>query len=120
MASAKGLGISSSASRALAAATTPSPSPFRWRLLVLRTAAEPRRRIAVAHMRCGFDEFEEAPAEEAQILVFAALTRSCERLLVSTETVEQDRGVNLLTPTRRPSPLAAVRGGRLDQATASP
>ncbi len=49
-------------------------------------------RFPVADMRGGFDEFEETPAVEAKVLVFATFAGSGERLVVPSDTVEQDRG----------------------------
>ena len=73
----------------------PVPSRFRWRPLLRRTASRADAAASeVAHMGRGFDEFEQAPAVETQVLVLAALTRGREGLLVATEPVEQDgRGV---------------------------
>ena len=57
---------------------------------------EPRKRrgggFPVAHMRRGFDEFEQTPAVEAKILVFATFAGGGEGLVVSSETVEEDGG----------------------------
>ncbi len=61
-----------------------------------RSFFEPLQRRAgsfpVTDVGRGFDEFEEAPTVEAQILVLTAFTRGREGLLVSTETVEKDCG----------------------------
>ena len=49
-------------------------------------------RFPVADMRGGFDEFEETPAVEAEVLVLATRSGSGQRLVVPSDTVEQNCG----------------------------
>ena len=73
-----------------------------------------RRGFVVTHVRCGLDQFEEAPAVEPEILVFAALTRGCQGLVVATETVEQDRREQLGQADQSAFALrGALRCGRM-------
>ena len=85
-----------------------------------RPLLEPRqgRRggFLVADVCRGFDEFEETPAVETQILVLTALAGGGERLFVPTETVEEDGGGESGQPDQSAfAPGGSVRRGRLDQ-----
>ena len=70
--------------------------------------------VNVAHMSRGFDQFEQARTEEAEVLVLAAFTRGREGLVIATEPVEQ-HGCGVLGQSDQSAfPLGgALRGGRL-------
>ena len=66
-----------------------------------------RRGIPVAGARRGLDQFDEAPAVEAEIFVFAGLAGGGEGLLISAETVVEHGARVPGEPSDRPSPLAS-------------
>ena len=70
-----------------------------------------------AGARRSFDQFEQTPTVEAEVLVFTSLASGGECLLVSAEPVVKDGGgVSGHAEHTAFTPGGSVRGGRLDQA----
>ena len=111
---------SSSASSARALARTPRPQSVPLAAERSSSRRGRPRRFPLAAVRSRFDQFEETPTVEAEVLEFASLAGGGECLLVSGEPVVEHRG-GVSGQAEHPAfaPGDSVRGGRLDQAGAS-